>query len=179
MSAMQSLDVNIAIPRPNGRSSSKLPIPDIEWIGGTGSAQDLISERDLSGMKARESDHPINIMTTNCPSSSHKQFAVNVPSIGIVSIPYVLPETPAVLSIGQRCMDEGFDFVWKAYSRPYQKTFKVKGSTLMSGITFLTSNRGPKTLQSLPHAYRAVQNKRPLKGEVRLRMNQSCSSRSS
>ena len=114
-------DLTVACP---ARSSSKFPTLDIKWVGDTGSAHDLISERDLSGMKARTWDHPITIMTADGPSSAGKQIAVNVPSIGIASDPYVLPDTPAVLSIGQRCMDEGYDFVWKAYSRPYLKTPK-------------------------------------------------------
>ena len=104
-------DLTVSCP---ARTSKKLPALDIEWIGDTGSAQDLISERDLAGMTSKESEHPINIMTANGPSSADKQFAVNVPSIGIASDPYFLPDTPAVLSIGQRCMEEGFDFVWKS-----------------------------------------------------------------
>ena len=116
------IPADLTVSRP-ARSSSKLPALDIEWIWGAGSAQDLISERDLSGMTARDSDHPISSMTANGPgpSSADKQFAVYVPSIGIASDPYVLPDTPAVLSIGQRCMGEGFDFVRKAYSKPYLK----------------------------------------------------------
>ena len=97
-------DLTVTCP---ARSSNKLPTLDIEWIGDTGSAQGLISERGLSGVKARDPDHPINITTTNGPSSADKQFAVNVPSTGIASDPYVLPDTPAVLSIGQRCMMKG------------------------------------------------------------------------
>ena len=46
---------------------------NIEWIGDTGSAQDLIAERDLQHLKAYESEQPINIMTANGPSSADKQ----------------------------------------------------------------------------------------------------------
>ena len=114
-------DLTVTCP---ARTSKRLPTLDIEWVGDTGSTQDLTSERDLAGMSSRDSSHPINIMTANGPSSADKQFAVNVPSIGIASDPYVLPDTPAVLSVGQRCVEEGFDFVWESYSRPYLKTPK-------------------------------------------------------
>ena len=31
----------------------------------------------------------------------------------------MLPDSPSVLSVGQKCMEEGFDFVWRANCRPY------------------------------------------------------------
>eukprot|EP00959_Pyramimonas_sp_CCMP1952_P114229 2388342-Pyramimonas_sp.AAC.1 len=30
-----------------------------------------------------------------------------------------MPDTPAVISVGERCMDHGFSFVWPAGQRPY------------------------------------------------------------
>ena len=100
--------------------------PTIEWIGDTGSAQDLISEHDLEGHPSRTSENPINIMTANGPSSADQQIKVNVPSLGIEADPYVLPSTPSVLSIGYRCMEQGFDFIWKACCRPYFRDKKGK-----------------------------------------------------
>ena len=92
---------------------------DIEWIADTGSAQDLIARRELGHLKARPSERPINILTANGPSSAEEQCIVEVPSIASKAEPYSLPETPSVLSVGQRCMDEGYDFVWRAVKRPY------------------------------------------------------------
>ena len=89
----------------------------IEWIADTGSAQDLIAERELGQATPFESASPISMMTANGPNSANQQCDVSVDSIGVKVAPYVLPETPSVLSIGQRCMDEGFDFVWRANSR--------------------------------------------------------------
>eukprot|EP00972_Heterocapsa_arctica_P081941 12076717-Heterocapsa_arctica.AAC.1 len=33
--------------------------------------------------------------------------------------PYVLKETPAVLSVGARTMNKGYTFVWPAFCNPY------------------------------------------------------------
>ena len=33
--------------------------------------------------------------------------------------PYLLSDTPAVLSIGRRCMEEGYACIWKANEAPY------------------------------------------------------------
>ena len=34
----------------------------------------------------------------------------------------VLPETPAVLSLGRKCLDEGYAFIWKGKEKPYLLT---------------------------------------------------------
>ena len=103
-------------------ASYKSPCRCIEWIADTGSAQDLIAQRELGQAMAHESASPIQMMTANGPNSASEQCDVSVESIGIEVKPYVLPDTPSVLSIGQRCMEEGFDFIWRANSRPYLKT---------------------------------------------------------
>ena len=36
--------------------------------------------------------------------------------MGEVAEPYVLDSTPDVLSIGRRCVEDGYEFVWKPYS---------------------------------------------------------------
>ena len=40
--------------------------------------------------------------------------------------PHVLPDTPAVISVGMRCSQGGWDFVWGKFSRPY---FRKKDGT--------------------------------------------------
>ena len=95
------------------------PAIEMEWIADTGSAQDLISESMLGDVKEFKSDRPINMITANGPSYADKQCKVRVPSISTTAEPYVLPDSPSVLSVGQKCMEEGFDFVWRASCRPY------------------------------------------------------------
>eukprot|EP00972_Heterocapsa_arctica_P052168 7673056-Heterocapsa_arctica.AAC.1 len=33
--------------------------------------------------------------------------------------PFILEDTPAVLSVGDGCMNKGYSFHWPAYSNPY------------------------------------------------------------
>jgi hypothetical protein len=66
------------------------------------------------------------MITANGPSSADQQIDVNVDPIGATAQPYILHDTPSVLSVGVRCVEEGFDFVWKAFSRPYFRTPKGK-----------------------------------------------------
>ncbi len=35
---------------------------------------------------------------------------------GEVAVPYILDSTPDVLSIGRRCVEDGYEFVWRPYS---------------------------------------------------------------
>ena len=85
-----------------------------------------MSENDLEGHPSRTSENPINIMAANGPSSADQQIKINVPSLGIKANPYVLPSTPSVLSVGCRCVEQGFDFIWKACCRPYFRDKKDK-----------------------------------------------------
>ncbi|CAE7238970.1 unnamed protein product [Symbiodinium sp. KB8] len=110
------------IPKGNDLFPIEAPCLPIEWIADTGSAQDLIAERELGHATPFESGNPISMMTASGPNSANKQCDVSVDSIGVQVTPYVLPDTPSVLSIGQRCKDEGFDFVWRANSRPYLRS---------------------------------------------------------
>ena len=43
----------------------------------------------------------------------------SIDQLNEVVTPYVLPSTPAVLSVGQRCLEKGYDFVWRKNSAPY------------------------------------------------------------
>eukprot|EP00972_Heterocapsa_arctica_P059802 8820463-Heterocapsa_arctica.AAC.1 len=64
--------------------------------------------------------------------------------------PYVLKETPAVLSIGDRTMNKGYYVVWPAYKNPYFITpagYRVE-LEVMDDIPFL--RRGSELSQPTP-----------------------------
>ena len=44
---------------------------------------------------------------------------MQVGTLADVVSPLVLNSTPPVLSVGKRCMDEGYSFIWNAGSTPY------------------------------------------------------------
>ena len=103
------------------KHTSSAPTIDMEWIADTGSAQDLVSRNEIQGVNDFESSKPVNMMTANEPNYADRQSRIYIPSIGSTTEPYVLSDSPSVLSVGQKCMDEGFDFVWRANCRPYFK----------------------------------------------------------
>ena len=85
----------------------------IDWIADTGSAQDLVSQGELPDDYGYYSSNPIRMMTANGESSSMKQGKVFVPRLCKTVDPYLVKSTPAVLSVGMRCIDDGYDFIWK------------------------------------------------------------------
>ena len=103
------------------KHTSSAPTIDMEWIADTGSAQDLVSKNEIQGVNDFESSKPVNMMTANGPNYADRQSRIYIPSLDSTTEPYVLSESPSVLSVGQKCMDEGFDFVWRANCRPYFK----------------------------------------------------------
>ena len=88
----------------------------------TGSEQDLISEGMLKTANAtnrRVSDTPICLATANGSTRTDEVADVTVDALHKDFTPYILDETPPVLSVGVRCMEQGYSFIWPADSRPY------------------------------------------------------------
>ena len=53
-----------------------------------------------------------------------KGVDTNPTTLHLTSTPYVLPNAPSVLTVGYCCMEEGFDFIWRAYQRPFFRDSK-------------------------------------------------------
>ena len=99
---------------------------EIAWIADTGSAQDLVCSKMIPEEVVYHSPEPLELITANGSQSADQQASVHIDCIGKEVHPYVLPDTPAVISVGMRCIQDGWDFVWKSFSRPY---FKKKDGT--------------------------------------------------
>ena len=66
----------------------------------------------------RPAEHPISLITANGPTEANEVADVKLPALPDTVQPYVLDQTPAVLSVGARCADEGYSFVWPANGKP-------------------------------------------------------------
>ena len=103
----------VAAPAPKGRH---------QWLVDSGSEQDLISEPMLSQVGAynrRSTDHPISFITANGSTESNAVAEIDLNTLPGSITPYILEQTPSVLSVGTRCMDQGYSFVWPAGSSPF------------------------------------------------------------
>ena len=99
---------------------------EIAWIADTGSAQDLVCSKMIPEDVVYHSHEPLELITANGSQSADQQASVHIDCIDKEVHPYVLPDTPAVISVGMRCIQDGWDFVWKSFSRPY---FRKKDGT--------------------------------------------------
>ena len=108
-----------AVPAECGEDVTSTKVLHIDWIADTGSAEDLLRDSTLPDEHGYMSDRPIKLLTANGESSSHKQGKVFIPELGRTIDPYLVQDTPAVISVGMRCMNDGYDFVWRAGQKPY------------------------------------------------------------
>ena len=86
---------------------------NLDWIADTGSAQDLVNDSELPDDYGYYSDNPIRMITANGERSSSKQGRVFVPKLGKTIDPYLVRSSPPVISVGMRCVEDGYDFVWR------------------------------------------------------------------
>ena len=91
------------------------------WLADTGCGHDLVSEKDVKAMakSIRRAKEPIVFSTANGAVPSYWYIAMKMPELNEVVNPRVLQDAPSVLSVGQRCMDMGYTFVWPSGSAPY------------------------------------------------------------
>ena len=82
---------------------------------------DLISKNRAKklGLKIEESDNPMSLFPANGVTSTNDVAKINFGEFGTTHSPYVLDESPSALSAGEKCMEEGYSFVWPANGAPY------------------------------------------------------------
>ncbi len=91
------------------------------WLTDTGCGYDLASRKVVAKMEARikKSGSPLVFSTANGSTEAIDDILLHVSGLDEDIEPYVLTSTPAVLSIGRRCMDFGYEFRWPAGKLPY------------------------------------------------------------
>ena len=92
---------------------------EIAWVAGTGSAQDLVCSKMISDELVYHSHEPLELIIANGSQPADQQTTIHIDRIYKEIRPYVLPDTPAFIPVGMRCVQDGWDFVWRKFSRPY------------------------------------------------------------
>ena len=93
------------------------PLPAGLWLMDTGCGHDLISKAGAQDATT-ESKSSVVFSTANGAISTRTAMRAHCAELDQVVEAYVLPSTPWVLSIGQRCVEQGCSFVWVANSAP-------------------------------------------------------------
>jgi hypothetical protein len=83
------------------------------WIADTGCGYDLVQQDVVARVKAPRrpcSEETIRLDTANGVVEITEQVVLNVPELNEEVRACVLDATPAVLSVGRRCMEHGYAF---------------------------------------------------------------------
>ena len=91
------------------------------WLVDTGCGHDLVSSTNakLSGGETRRLDRAVIFQTANGDTPSTHVAPIPFRELSETIEPDILKETPSVISVGDRTMNKGCSFVWKAGCNPY------------------------------------------------------------
>ena len=94
------------------------------WLVDTGCGHDFVSRTNvkLSGGETRRLEKAVVFQTANGDTPSTHGALISFQELNEIIEPYVLKETPSVISAGDRTMNKGCPFVWKAGCNPYLTT---------------------------------------------------------
>ena len=79
------------------------------WLVDSGSAWDLVDASHVRHLKdiIRTPQYCPRLWTANSITSVEKEVPLYVPELDEGCVPFVLKDTPDVLAMGRRCMNEG------------------------------------------------------------------------
>ena len=96
----------------------------------TGCGHDLISKNRAKklGLDVEKSVRPMSCFTANGVTNTNDVAKIHFDEFEFTHTPYVLDESP-VLSVGKKCMEEGYSIVWPANGVPYMISLDKENST--------------------------------------------------
>ena len=111
---------------------------DKRFIMDSGSGHDLIASKKVERMELDiYVDETVNFHTANGVTSSTQRSDIYFEALDEPAQVHVLEDTPSVLSMGKRCLDQGYSFVWPSGKTPYM--IDQEGNRCWSRTTFPTS----------------------------------------
>ena len=93
----------------------------IKFLMDTGCGHDLISQRKIQKheLETLVASEPISFQTANGVTESDLMSNFRTDSFDEPINAYVLDDTPSVLSVGKRCMNQEYGFVWPPGREPF------------------------------------------------------------
>ena len=101
------------------RKHSKTPVK--LWLVDTGCGNDLVGRQEIKSVSnlLRKAPEPMAFHTANGITHATHTIPIRVGELEEVVEPWVLANSPAVVSVGRRCMHEGYSFIWLSAQNPY------------------------------------------------------------
>ena len=91
------------------------------WLVDTGCGYDLASKREVALMKTfvEKAKHTITFHTANGPTVTEDVADVYVQELDENITLYIYNNIPPVLTVGYRCMEMGYTFIWPTGQNPF------------------------------------------------------------
>ena len=102
--------------------ASNLKPEEREFVVDSGASMHMISKKDLSNAEMdtlTKSCRPAIVITANGEVQTHEEATVYVKELGIFLTMKVLENTPAVLSLGMLCDENGYSYEWINGQKPH------------------------------------------------------------
>ena len=102
--------------------ASKLKPEEREFVVDSGASMHMISKKDLSKAEMdtlTKSCSPTIVITANGEVQTHEEAIVYVKELDIFLTMKVLENTPAVLSLGKLCDENGYSYEWINGQKPH------------------------------------------------------------
>ena len=102
--------------------ASSLELEEREFVVVSGASMHMISKKDLSDAEMdtlTKSCSPTIVITANGEVQTHEEAIVYVKELDIFLTMKVLENTPAVLSLGKLCDENGYSYEWINGQKPH------------------------------------------------------------
>ena len=102
--------------------ASYLKLEKREIVVDSGASMNMISKKDLNSAEIdtlTRSCSPTKVITANGEVQTHEEATVYVKELGIFLTMKVLEDTPAVLSLGKLCDQNGYSYEWINGQKPH------------------------------------------------------------
>ena len=102
--------------------ASTLKLEEREFVVDSGASMHMISKKDLSDAEMdtlTKSCSPTTVITANGEVQTHEEAIVYVKELDIFLTMKVLENTPAVLSLGKLCDENGYSYEWINGQKPH------------------------------------------------------------
>ncbi|CAE8641625.1 unnamed protein product [Polarella glacialis] len=124
------------------------------WIADTGSANDLVKVAQLSRKEVKTVEtHAVKarLATANGVICADKTAMISVPKLNLSVRPLLLDNTPNVLSVGRRVVEDGWNFVWKSDGPCYfEKDGEIVPLVIRNFVPFLKTDDHDDASPALP-----------------------------
>mgnify|MGYP003335587384 CR=1 FL=1 len=123
-------------------------LPDSLWLMDTGCGVDLINWAGAGDLKT-ETVKPQDFQTAGGRIRSEHVVPLYCNQYKEAVRPYLLPETPWVLTVGRRCQEKGCTFIWPAFSDTpvmYTPMGQRQDLVVIDYVPYLRVGESPHTL---------------------------------